>query len=213
MEVDQQLRQELERARGETMYSTIIGVRRHRPINMTAVVALTSLIGLTFYPETGAAQARYAMRTVQVLGSFAKAVITAVVIDRTIKTLDAQEKPAVTNKEAPRTFRFTLKWKYPQDSIAYIGTLVMLGDSGSFRVRTPEGIIIDQDMAADSDGEEVWLRGSNPRFAPNSESPDDYYYYADSFRLMQVQSGDWTVADTCDAEKCAPVRVVRASHS
>jgi hypothetical protein len=194
------------------MYSPIPRLRRWAS-SMTAATILTSMIALTFCPQTGAAQARYAMQTMEVLGSFAKAVITAVVVDRTIKKLDAQEKAAPRDTEAPVTFRFTLRWKYPKDSLGYVGTLVMVGDSGSFRVRTPEGFLIDQDMIADSDGEEVWLRGSDPRFAPNSETAENYDYYADSFRLMQVQSGDWTVADTCDQERCAPVHVVRASHS
>src|SRR5262245_37597791 len=92
----------------------------------------------------------------------------------------------------------------------YTGTLVMRGTVGLFLVQTPVSII-EQDMRAEPSNGDVLLIGSNPRqlalFAPSF-----YSYSPDTFRLIQLSNGAWTIADTCDAHGgCVPVHIIEAS--
>jgi hypothetical protein len=105
--------------------------------------------------------------------------------------------------------RFTLSWEVEEGT--YFGTLVMRGEQGRFRVRTPDKVIIDQDMTAEYHADGLWLVGSNVMWAPHSEQPDSYYYNPDQFHLTELQKDLWTIDDTCDGERCATVQVVEAS--
>jgi hypothetical protein len=125
--------------------------------------------------------------------------------------------PAPEQARAPRErviseYTFRLEWQLP-DGI-YSGTLNMRGARGWFRVRTPQGLIIDQDMEAVRGEQDVWLLASNPRYAPGTEGPEGYYYFADNFRLTEVPGQGWTIAQTCDNQKqegrCSPVTVLDA---
>jgi hypothetical protein len=83
----------------------------------------------------------------------------------------------------------------------------MRGQSGTFRVTTPENLLIEQDMSAQPHRGDVLLIGSNPRYAGLKAT----WYLADSFRLTELSNGDWTIADTCDAQSCSRVYVEEAS--
>jgi hypothetical protein len=194
-------------------------LRRHY-ITRSATIVLTSFVCSALYPETTEGQAKGA--ALKMLGRYAAEVaggVTAgVILEKAVKTqpLGAQEPESRSAEPAmlpppPRIsgYDFTLQWTVREGT--YSGVLEMQGTSGTFRVRKPDGLIIDQAVTASrSDNRhEVWLIGSDPTYAGTSDRVSETVYLADRFRLIEV-NGAWTVADQCDRDRCAPVLVTAA---
>jgi|SRR6516225_5180088 len=114
----------------------------------------------------------------------------------------------ITNEAPPQVsgYTFTLTWQ--SDDGIYLGTLVMQGVTGYFRVNAPDATGIDQDMIAVPRNGYIYLIGSNPRYA-GSAIPA--YYSPDNFVLTQLSDGEWSIASTCDDQgRYAPVAVIDA---
>ncbi|MDO9213918.1 MAG: hypothetical protein Q7U23_08820 [Methylococcales bacterium] len=104
-------------------------------------------------------------------------------------------------------YQFHLTWQLPDDG-AYSGVLEMRGKTGVFRVTTPKGDNIEQDMSAQPNEDKVVVTGSNPRYFENqlpASYPPDIFWLA-------KESGEWTITDACDEKgSCAKVTVLNAN--
>jgi len=201
--------------------------RRQNVLRSTAAMFVVSLLCFASYQDTSAAQVGAASKAVRLLGKFAMGVLTGAATEIVTREANAKihpepEQKAPSNKSSPLPkpppepqisgYKFTLLWHVPNDGI-YSGTIKMRGVSGSFRVTTPAGTIIDQRMDAERSPKkgEIFLLGSDPRYAPGSKRlENDEGYYPDSFSLIQLPNGDWTITHTCDGNQCASVRVIEA---
>jgi hypothetical protein len=112
-------------------------------------------------------------------------------------------------KRTPPGYRFVLSWEVEEGT--YFGTLKMRDTTGTFTVRTPDRVTLNQDMTARRRWDGLWLVGSNLTWAPNSEQPKDYQYNPDEFHVVKQGDYEWTIDDVCDAERCANVEVLEAS--
>jgi hypothetical protein len=197
--------------------------RRQNVLRSTVAMFVVSLLCLTSYPDIAAAQAS---KAIPLLGKFAMTVVSGVATNFVWSKV-AEAKPEAESKTPPTKsaplpksppepqisgYRFILSWQVPNDGL-YSGTIIMRGVYGSFRVTTPAGTIIDQDMkAVPAPGNRaIFLVGSNPRYAPGSIRLENHFYDPDSFSLIELASGDWTITDTCDRKQCGSVRVIEAS--
>lgn len=172
---------------------------QQRSMRISAAVVLYLAMLFASYPDTSSAQGTAASNVLKLLGKFAMGVATGVTA-----SIVADEAKGMIHQVSG--YKFTLMWQSRDGN--YSGTLVMRGVKGTFRVRTPINII-DQDMGTQSYEGDILLVGSNPRYAGSLASVPDYS--PDTFRLTQLQSGEWIIADTCNTQgMCAPVHVVEA---
>lgn len=64
---------------------------------------------------------------------------------------------------------------------------------------------VDQDLVLEEGADLLFYRGMNPRYAGTSTPHPTYS--PDSFRIMEMQAGIWTITEICDNQGvCAPVR-------
>lgn len=198
--------------------------RRQNVLRSAAAMFVVSLLCFASYQDTSAAQVGAASKAVSLLGKFAMGVLTGAASTIFAKEVEGKiypEQKASPNNSSPLPkpppepqisgYKFTLWWQLPDQGV-FSGTIKMRGVSGSFRVLTPDGILIDQKMNAElsTNKGEIFLIGSDPRYAPGSKRLENDIYYPDSFRLIQLPSGDWTITHTCDGNQCASVRVIEA---
>jgi hypothetical protein len=169
-------------------------------------VTLISLFCLLWQCEAIAGGGKAAYGALKLLGKFALGIVTSIATDKAEAMIDGEDEPPKTNISG---YKFNFSWTIYNGT--YSGILVMRGMTGSFRVTTPQGDVIDQDMIAQPSNGDVILSGSNPRHAGTSTPISPIYYSPDRFRLANTPQG-WTIADTCDYQGiCAPVSVTSAS--
>ncbi|CAG1023061.1 hypothetical protein DOJK_02070 [Patescibacteria group bacterium] len=118
-----------------------------------------------------------------------------------------EESPRIDNQKSRSGYQFQISWQLPDDG-TYSGVLEMRGKTGIFRVTTPQGDNIEQDMTAEPTDEKIVVVGSNPRDfktqLPSNYSPDIF--------ILSKESGEWTITDACDERsRCASVTVLNAS--
>ena len=118
-----------------------------------------------------------------------------------------EESPRINNQKSRSGYQFQISWQLPNDG-SYSGVLEMHGKTGIFRVTTPDGDNIEQDMTAEPTDEKIVVVGSNPRDfktqLPTNYPPDIF--------ILSKQSGGWTITDVCDERsRCAGVTVLSAS--
>lgn len=125
----------------------------------------------------------------------------------------ARQAPAVRQPSAaapaPRgiTGRAHLSWNvYGSPYEAVIETS---GQTGVVRVafvgQSGSAEQVDQDLVLEQGAGFLFYRGSNPRYA-GTGTPHPTYS-PDGFRLVEMQSGVWSITETCDEQGvCAPVR-------
>lgn len=152
--------------------------------------------------------------TLSLFGRFAEGVAVAVAAEKANAYLRPEQKKPdgerPSRREEPKKkqlqgYEFTLQWQGHDGT--YLANLVMHGTSGQLRVHSPRGLVIDQDVLAESSGSDVLLVGKNPR---QPGSPTRLHNYSpDTFRLIQIANELWTIADMCDAQFCAPVEVLK----
>jgi hypothetical protein len=95
------------------------------------------------------------------------------------------------------------------DERSYTAVITTDGPRGVIDVsfadpRTSLQIIIRQDLHLETDGTDWFYVGSNPRHADTGDSVAARYP-PDSFTLAPTSQGLWTVNETCDRNRCAPV--------
>lgn len=118
-----------------------------------------------------------------------------------------EENPKTESQKKSSGYQFQLSWQQPNDG-AYSGVLEMRGKTGIFRVTTPSGDNIEQDMTAEPTDGGVVVSGSNPRYFENQLPAK---YSPDTF-VLSKESGEWTITETCDEKgNCASVTVLSAS--
>ena len=196
--------------------------RSQNVLRSTAAIIVVSLLCLASYPDIAAAQASRAVITF--IGKYALGVLTGVTTTIITEKI-AEAKPQPETKPPPKKsslppapppepqisgYKFILSWQVPNDGL-YSGTIIMRGRYGSFRVTTADGTMIDQDMQTvlGPGNRTIFLVGSNPRYA--SLDIKNHFYNPDSFSLIELASGEWTITHTCDGNQCASVRVIEAS--
>jgi hypothetical protein len=104
-------------------------------------------------------------------------------------------------------YQFQLSWQVPEDG-SYSGVLEMRGKTGIFRVTTPRGENIEQDMTAEPTDEKIVVFGSSSRDVktqlPVNYSPDTF--------ILSKEAGAWTITDVCDEKsRCVGVTVLSAN--
>ncbi len=177
------------------------------------LLVLTVSLGLT--PNTALAQRAIGRWIAELVGGVAINVVSASLLSGAAEPVNEADPPTPSSR--PMTgYTFRVRWQMPEGT--YVGTVSMWEASGTFSVRTPEGLTIDQDMEAvrlEEDAEDIWLLASNPRFAPGSEEREDYSYSPDHLRLTNVPGLGWTIPQTCffdtdDKVRCSSVEVLEA---
>jgi hypothetical protein len=149
--------------------------------------------------------------------------ITGMILGKVVDAIfssDENNKPKQNSQnaedESPRTesqkkhsgYQFQLSWQLPNQQGAYSGVLEMRGKTGIFRVTTPDGDNIEQDMTAEPIDGEVMVKGSNPRYFENQLPAS---YLPDIFFLSK-ESGAWTITNACDEKgNCSSVTVLSAN--
>ena len=168
-------------------------------------VILISLFCLSWHCEVAAGGGgKAAYGALKLLGKFALGIATGIATDKAEAMIDGEEEKTETKISG---YKFGFSWTIYSGT--YSGVLVMQGMTGGFRVTTPQGVVLDQDVVAQPSNGDVILIGSNPRHAGTSTPV--YGYSPDRFRLANTPQG-WTIADTCDYQGiCAPVTVTNAS--
>lgn len=159
--------------------------------------------------DTGLAQGGKAA-PLRLLGKFAVDVAYRVATKKVVEGIETRIYPEnEPERTEPRVsgYTFTLMWQSHHGT--YVGHLRMQGVRGTFRVRTPDSAIIDQDITASYYKGAVLLVGSNPRYATSGGTVNDYA--PDGFRLVPLSTGEWTIVDTIDAQGVySPVQVVQS---
>jgi len=118
-----------------------------------------------------------------------------------------EESPKTDSQKKHSGYQFQLSWQLPNDG-AYSGVLEMRGKTGFFRVTTPDGDNIEQDMTAEPADRGVVVSGSNPRHFENQLPAN----YSPDIFLLSKESGEWTITETCDEKgSCASVTVLSAN--
>jgi hypothetical protein len=106
-----------------------------------------------------------------------------------------EESPKTESQKKHSGYQFQLSWQLPNQKGAYSGVLEMRGKTGVFRVTTPKGDNIEQDMTAEPAGDRgvvVW--GSNPRYFENQLPAD----YSPNIFTLSKESGEWTITSVAD---------------
>jgi hypothetical protein len=192
---------------------------RPAPAAVLAVCLLMTSAIVSAQPNPGSSA-----RALKYLGTFAATVLggatTKVSADYLASWMKrALPQPASTqpsdlgNREYG--YRFTLQWTDPADpAVTYTGMLTMLGATGQFRVSVfshgQRTAVVAQEMSArpardGSNAVELW-----PRAATVEQGAAGFEYFPDTFWLVPMPNGQWTIKDTCDARRCAPVAAVSA---
>jgi hypothetical protein len=171
--------------------------------------ALVLFCFCTMIVDTGLAQGGKAA-PLRLLGKFAVDVAYRVATKKVVEGIETRIYPEnEPERTEPRVsgYTFTLMWQSHHGT--YVGHLRMQGVRGTFRVRTPDSAIIDQDITASYYKGAVLLVGSNPRYATSGGTVNDYA--PDGFRLVPLSTGEWTIVDTIDAQGVySPVQVVQS---
>ena len=115
-----------------------------------------------------------------------------------------QDSPRVNSSQRPLGYQFHLSWQLPDDG-TYSGVLEMRGKTGIFRVTTPKGDNIEQDMTAEPTNQGVVIAGSNPRHLENQLPA----HYSPDIFILSKESGKWAITDACDDRgRCANVTIL-----
>jgi|SRR6516165_12334 len=199
-----------------TLFHKSFFAQRSTRISAAATVCLYMFLAAC--PTPGAAQGASTRNALRLLGKFAVTVAanvaTSIASDEAKAAIHPEQNAngnatsQITNEAQPQVsgYTFTLTWQ--SDDGIYLGTLVMQGVTGYFRVNAPDATGIDQDMIAVPRNGYIYLIGSNPRYA-GSAIPA--YYSPDNFVLTQLSDGEWSIASTCDDQgRYAPVAVIDA---
>jgi len=199
-----------------TLFHKSFFAQRSTRISAAATVCLYMFLAAC--PTPGAAQGASTRNALRLLGKFAVTVAanvaTSIASDEAKAAIHPEQNAngnatsQITNEAQPQVsgYPFTLTWQ--SDDGIYLGTLVMQGVTGYFRVNAPDATGIDQDMIAVPRNGYIYLIGSNPRYA-GSAIPA--YYSPDNFVLTQLSDGEWSIASTCDDQgRYAPVAVIDA---
>ncbi len=118
-----------------------------------------------------------------------------------------EDVPAVVPQAAGITGRAHLSWNIY--GAPYEATIETYGQTGLVRVAYigQEGYEeqVDQDLVLQQGPNLLYYRGMNPRYA-GTDTPHPTYS-PDGFRLVEIQSGVWSITEVCDEQGvCAPVQ-------
>jgi hypothetical protein len=123
------------------------------------------------------------------------------------QTAPAEDYRGVAPQAAGITGRAHLSWSVYGSPLQ--ATIETYGQTGVVRVafigQSGYEEQVDQDLVLQQGPNLLYYRGSNPRYAgTNTPHPG---YSPDSFRLVEIRTGVWSITEVCDEQgTCAPVQ-------